>query len=267
MGWELKLPGYAKDKLQQLERNARSIYVAQPDTAKGTEARDLLLLIEEEKARRALPGNIASFLETFPLGFQDPLYLKEERDEKVEASNFCKQALTREAFENAELDPDQLISDVKRLVNMTNLIQGSFEKPKLFDAIRDPRNTVNFTLALAQLMHGEGSSADRLEDFSSYLNEIGLRKWTYGTYFLFMNDPTSEMFVKPEGIKKAVEIADFPLDYDPAPTARVYRQVLEFGKWIDVRLRQSGHSQLVPGDNIDTQSFIWRMAPTGRFAK
>lgn len=267
MSWEVKLTGYSKDKLQLLQRNASSMFAAQPESMKGKEAEVLLSLIEAERARRAMPGNIEAFLDAFPLGFDDPRYLKEERSEKVGASKFCRAELTPLAFEAAAGDTAPLILAVKRLVNMTNLIQGSFEKPKLHDAIQDPRHSVTFLSELSKLLHGSEDSPDRLENFSDYLHGLGLRKWTYGTYFLFMSNPAKEIFVKPEGLKKAAEISDFPLDYDPAPTARVYRQVLAFGDWIDMHLRKSGHSQLIPKDNIDTQSFIWRMAPTGKFAR
>lgn len=87
---------------------------------KGRDAESLLRLIEAERARRALPGNILSFLKKFPLGFSDPLYRKEERDDKVEASAVCHSVLTQQALEvGAEEDPAPLVKQVKRLVSMT----------------------------------------------------------------------------------------------------------------------------------------------------
>jgi len=66
---------------------------------------------------------------------------------------------------------------------------------------------------------------------------------------------------------KAAEKAIFDLGYEPAPTAKGYRRILEFARWIEARLRQEGLPELAPRDLIDIQSFIWFIAPTGRFAK
>jgi hypothetical protein len=265
MDWATRL---AKDTLAQLEqraRNANQIIQTQPDSPRAAEAKQLLDSIEKERAHRSLPGNIASFLDKYPLGFKDLAYLKAERDDKVAASQKCQQALSIEAF--AQSEPGELIDSVRHLVNMTNLIQGSFEKPKLLDAIKDPSNSAAFVGALKGLLHGQDEVGDRLERFSDYLHTLGLRKWTYGTYFLFLHDPAHCTFVKPEGLKKAVEITGYPVNYDPAPSARVYNQVIEFAKWIWDRLSAQGNADLVPKDMIDVQSFIWHMAPTGKFAR
>lgn len=268
MDWEARLATDTMEQLQQRARNAAAVLAAHPDTPKGQEADRLLRLIESERARRSLPGNIESFLEAYPLGFDDPEFLRKERDDKVVASQTCRAALTPEAFDGAAAgDPNPLALEVKRIVSMTNLIQGSFEKPKLFEALQDAKHTHRFLAELGVLIHGEGEAPERLEAFSDYLHALGLRKWTYGTYLLFLNDPERCMFVKPEGLKKAVEIAGYALDYDPAPSAAVYRQVLAFAHWVESHLKQAGHQHLVPKDMIDVQSFIWHMAPTGKFAR
>jgi len=265
MDWAARLANDTTAQLEQRARNANQLIQAQPDSPKAAEASQLLKLIEEERAHRSLPGNIASFLDKHPLGFDDPAYLKAERDDKVEASKACKQALSIEAFGSCA--PAELIVRVRRLVNMTNLIQGSFEKPKFLDAIKDPANSAPFLAALRNLLHGQDEVGERLERFSDHLHTLGLRKWTYGTYFLFLQDPEHCTFVKPEGLKKAVEITAYAVDYDPAPSARVYNQILAFAHWIWERLRAQGNAHLVPKDMIDVQSFIWHMAPTGKFAR
>jgi hypothetical protein len=228
----------------------------------------MLDLIDAERARRSLPGAIADFLEKFPLGFRDPRFLKEERDDKVAASELACSLLTPTAFESAQATgPTLLIHDIKRVINETNLIQGSFEKPKFIDALQDPKNSAALLPALGLLMHGDGDAPTRLEAFSDYLHSLGLRKWTYGTYFLFLANPSNCIYVKPESLKKAAEKAIFDLGYDPAPTAQGYRRILDFAHWIEARLRQENLPELAPRDLIDIQSFIWFIAPTGKFAK
>lgn len=258
----------AKETLAQLEQRARhanQLLLKTPDSPRAAEASRMLDLIEAERAHRSLPGNIASFLDKHPLGFGDLAYRDAERNDKVKASQACQAELSIDAFETT--NTEQLIDRVRKLVNMTNLIQGSFEKPKLLDAIKDPANSSAFIAALRELLHGPEDVGVRLERFSDYMHTLGLRKWTYGTYFLFLHDPQHCTFVKPDGLKKAVDITGYPVDYDPAPSARVYNQILAFANWIWARLRAQGDERLVPKDMIDVQSFIWHMAPTGKFAR
>jgi hypothetical protein len=268
MDWEARIAAASNEDLIKLARNASERLASSPSPERAAEAELVLRLIDAERARRSLPGNIASFLEAFPLGFRDPKYRAQERDDKVAASEVCRATLTEDAFGNAlSVDVAPLLLEVKRLVNLTNLIQGSFEKPKLLDAIQDPRHSKAFITHLQALLHSPGEAPERLEAFSEFMHGLGLRKWTYGTYFLFLHDPQNCLFVKPEGLKKAVEIAGYPLEYDSAPTAHLYRQILGFASWIGSHLRDSGHASLMPEDMIDVQSFMWHMAPTGKFAR
>ena len=269
MDWEAKLANYSDIELEAIARKAKARSISDANTAKGDEAELVLSLILAERERRYLPGNIVRFLAKNPLGFKDPLFLDEERKDKLRASDACLELLNKHAFDavNDGADTQGLLASVKKVVNMTNLIQGGFEKPQFHDAISDPKNTRAALAALGVLLHGSGETSERLEIFSDYLHTLNLRKWTYGTYFLFLSDRKNCMFVKPTGLQKAVEIAKYPLDYDPAPSAKIYRQVLGFANHIDTKLRAENNPALVPEDMIDVQSFIWFLAPTGKFAK
>lgn len=265
----MDLTNLSRADLQKMRRHAHEMMKKQPGSHDALRAEKRLAQIDEEQARRSIPGNIESFLVKFPLGFEDLAYIKAERKDKADASVACLKELSPEAFLAAKEggDPAALIDAVKRIVSMTNLIQGSFEKPKLFDAIRDERNSAAFLAALEDLMRGPGDAPDRLERFSAYMHTLGLRKWTYGTYFLFLSDPDNCMFVKPEGIKEALEIAAYPLTYHSTPTAVLYRQIMEFARWVEAKLLDTKDEYLVPKGMIDVQSFIWHMAPTGKWAK
>jgi hypothetical protein len=264
-----KLSRETDDALEQRRRNADRIAREQAGTPRGDEAKRLLALIEAEFDRRHLPGMMASFLEAFPQGFRDPKHMDQERDYKLAASRYCSAELTPEAFEEVcnGGTTDALVARVRKLVQMTNLIQGGFEKPKLLDGISDPKYTRGFLAALHDLLHGAGDASDRLERFSGVLADMGLRKWTYATYFLFLSDTANCMFVKPEGLKRAVEITRYPMEYEPTPSAALYRDILAFAKWLKAKLEQQGSEALKPEDMIDVQSFIWHMAPTGKFAE
>ena len=130
-----------------------------------------------------------------------------------------------------------------------------------------PKYTRGFLAALHDLLHGAGDASDRLKRFSGVLADMGLRKWTYATFFLFLSDTANCMFVKPEGLKRAVEITRYPMEYEPTPSAALYRDILAFPKWLKAKLEQQGSEALKPEDMIDVQSFIWHMAPTGKFAE
>jgi hypothetical protein len=260
-----KLTTETMAQLQARARNAADLIAKAPQSEKAARAEELLALIENERARRSLPGNIQTFLEKCPKGFNDPAHFKKERDDKVAASQLCQALLSREAF--ASGDVQGLLNATRKVINALNLIQGSFEKPKFLDGIAKDDVAPAFIRELEQLLHGPDTGPRRLEAFSDFLHGLGLRKWTYGTYFLFLSEPENYMFVKPEGIKKAVEIAGYPVDYDSAPTAAIYGQILSFARWVEGRLKAEGNPDLVPRDMIDIQSFIWHMAPTGKFAK
>lgn len=260
-----------KENIEGLEtrrRNASRIATREPGTPHGAEAERHLTLIEAEFDRRYLPGAMRTFLEEFPLGFDDPKHHDQERRYKVRASEYCREHLTPAAFAEVASggSTDGLLSHVRILVGMTNLIQGSFEKPKLLDAISDAANTSTFLNALGRLLGGNGDPAARLGDFTATLDGLGLRKWTYTTYFLFLSDPTHCMFVKPDGLKRAIEITRYPLEYESSPSAQRYSEILAFARWLWAKLDQQGMPSLKPRDMIDVQSFIWHMAPTGKFA-
>ena len=264
-----KLSQETDDALERRRRNADRIAREQAGTTRGDEAERLLALIEAEFDRRHLPGMMTSFLEAFPQGFRDPKHMDQERDYKLAASRYCRAELTPEAFEEVHNggSPDALVARVRKLVQMTNLIQGGFEKPKFLDGISDPKYTRGFLAALHDLLHGAGDASDRLERFSGVLAGMGLRKWTYATYFLFLSDTVNCMYVKPEGLKRAVEITRYPLEYEATPSAALYRDILAFSKWLKAKLEQQDCEALKPEDMIDVQSFIWHMAPTGKFAE
>lgn len=269
MDWEAKLAKDSDGNLELLARNAKARASTEAGTARGEEADRVLVLIEAERERRYLPGNIANFLAENPLGFDDPSFIDRERKDKVKASKECLALLSKDVFHELDQGADhaELLASVKKIIGMTNLIQGKFEKPQFNDAISDPKNTQAGLKALGELLHGEQDAPDRLEAFSDYLHTLGLRKWTYGTYFLFLSDPNKYMFVKPTSLQKAAEIARYSLDYAPAPTADIYRQVLGFARYIEAKLRNENNPVLVPKDMIDVQSFIWHLAPTGKFAR
>ena len=52
------------------------------------------------------------------------------------------------------------------------------------------------------MLYGDEPLAARFNNWCTVLTELGLSKWTYATYFLFLSDTETYMFVKPEMLKK-----------------------------------------------------------------
>jgi hypothetical protein len=69
------------------------------------------------------------------------------------------------------------------------------------------------------------------------------------------------MFVKPTMLQKSLEISQYPLIYESTPSADLYRQILNFCRWL-----QKAIAELEPRDLIDVHSFMWHMAPTGKWS-
>lgn len=251
-------------ELRKVQKNAADRMRRFDGTIEGKKSEAVLAAMEEEFARRHLPGAVARFKEDFPALFEDSRYLKEERIEKLAAAEFCQRNLSAAAFIAAK-DHDgrqALLKSVRHLVGMTNLLQGSFEKPKFLDKISESEITEPFLAALGQLMWAADLPENRVVRFSEAAAPWGLSKWTYATYFLFFSHPSDCMFVKPESMRVALDMSPYPLTYESEVTARLYRGILEFSRWLFGRLEE-----LHPQDMIDVQSFIWYMAPTGKWAR
>jgi hypothetical protein len=158
-------------------------------------------------------------------------------------------------------DWTELVGRAKRVVNETNFIQGSFEKPKFLDAIQDPAKSPRFFRALYDVLWGADEFFSRFQRYCDVLEDLRLNKWTYASYFTFLADPEHRMFVKPTMLKKSLEISRYPLVYESTPSADFYRKILTFSNWLKAAI-----SELEPQDLIDVHSFMWHMAPTGKWA-
>lgn len=260
----LDIADYSNEKLKTLRINCHRVIQESKDPARVKKAEDMLKAIEAKLEERYLPGATKNFFREFPEGFYDPKYLEQERNFKLETSQLCHQLLGKERFAQLISDKDwnAIAADIKTLVNKTNMLQASFEKPQLIAAFADANQQATLMPALYDCLHGEGSPSARLGRYSDVLQDFNLGKWTFATYFLFLNDPQSCMFIKPESIRKALEISQYPAEYDSAPCAALYEQFLGFAAFLKSRLAE--HK---PRDMIDIQSFIWIMAPTGIHSK
>lgn len=93
------------------------------------------------------------------------------------------------------------------------------------------------------------------------MDQLSLLKWTYFSYFLFLSDTDKYMFVKPEMLKRSLEICRYPLSYESKPSYELYSDILKYSHWLKDKI-----AELSPRDMIDVHSFMWHMAPTGKFS-
>jgi hypothetical protein len=254
-----KIPSMSIEDINKLRVNARTL-LDQP--GRYQQASAVLDALDKELERRNLPGMISTFLEQNPDGFYGQVHREQERDYKDAASAECKNLLGKNIFGElvSQQDFNELISRACKLVNMTNFIQASFEKPRLIEAIKNSPEV--FFPALYDLLWGDDEIRTRFPKFLSTLDGLNLNKWTYATYFLFLSDPDENMFVKPEMLKKSLEKSQYPLEYESTPSVELYLEIIKFSKWLKGKIHT-----LKPRDMIDIHSFMWHMAPTGKWSE
>jgi hypothetical protein len=198
------------------------------------------------KKTRSILDMKENFLEEFPGGFEDPKYAKFERAYKLAAAQLLKRTLPSEERDHAEVCRRALA-----VISATNLVFPN-EQRALRDAIAQ-EGSVPFSRALVDLLHGSGDSRDRFEGFWKMLEIIGVPKWTIATYFSFLSEPETQMFLKPEATKAVAKACGFELNYRQDLNWRTYETLLTFSAFL-----KDAIADLRPRDMIDLQGFIWK---------
>jgi hypothetical protein len=219
-------------------------------------------LVDEEGAgkydREPFPTTLNRYLEDFPMGFQGEIHLKNERDYKVEASDWAQEHFAEDKFAALlETDNmDELGSEIRRLYSKTNLL-ASFEMIKLGDAMKQPEIVREVGQSLYKLLYDKGSLRDRFESAARVLEKYELGKWPIITYPLFMLFPDKYMFLKPAATKEIAFKRGFDIKYDSKLNWETYSRVLELAADLRERLTADKSEFLHPRDLIDVQSFMW----------
>jgi hypothetical protein len=212
-------------------------------------------LSKEKKIAYSSPENsIKKFLEVFPKGFEDKLFLENERDYKIEAHILMKKLLNQETFSNLieKDDFNEVCTRALKIVNKTNLIFPN-EKMVLKGGLKAKENQKLFSLTLYELIYGNDLRNSFIKHASA-LEEIGAAKWTIISYFLFVAKPGKYMFVKPTVTQHAAEMMRFEINYKPELNWVTYESVLKLSELLNMKLIEA---EIVPRDMIDVQSFMW----------
>jgi len=189
-------------------------------------------------------------------GVGDPRFAQEEIGYKRRAAEKAaelldedelRQLATREQF-------GEILGRLKKVAQATNLLYlGTPSTGDLAVLHADNLEPRSFTEAVLDLLYGDGDSPDRLERFSTYLDERSLpNKWTFPTYLLFLRFPETEMFVKPRATRWFLDRAGAEIEFGSRPTAGAYRTILALVHALLTDLEPLGARDL-----IDVQSVLF----------
>jgi hypothetical protein len=220
------------------------------------------------KARTKAPARQAGtqqeavdrFLALFPGGFNDPAYLAEERNYKVEASELFSRVLSRDIRMECirEQRVDALVEAALQVDASTALI-SPFEKAAFRDGLKDQQAALTFFGALSALIDSPAPSAGHFETLAKAVEALPASKgrvftWPIVTMFPFLASPGQYLFLKPESTRNEAARLKHDLGYDPAPNWVTYASALAMAERLKTELADLGCR-----DMIDVQSFIYRV--------
>ena len=213
------------------------------------------------------------FLSYFPRGFSDPRFWSEERGYKLAAHERFKQQfnpsardmIARREFEglrSALLNVYQPAGDV---VGGLNLMNPRFEFPAFKESLEADDALVAYVeaaLAFSAEQQPTEVTFNRLTEAIAKLptrtGGMQLEKWTVLTWFPFIADPASHMFLKPEMSQAFAALMPFELQYASHLNHRTYVRLQTMSQLLK---RQLNDPALNPEcrelDMIDVQSFMW----------
>ena len=215
-------------------------------------------LYEECEDRKPFPQVLDRFLKRFKGGLSGPVYLKEERDYKIAAHELALELLNKARMKShIEAEKwDVLAADIKKVFSKTNLL-ASFEMIKLSDAFKTIEGAEHLSCAFYELLYGEGSMYQRIENSRLKFERYELDKWPVVTYLPFIVFPEKYMFIKPTVTREAATKRGFDIQYSSQVNGSTYERVQVFSRELFDRLLRDERSELHPRDMIDVQGFMW----------
>lgn len=199
------------------------------------------------------------FLRLCPGGFNDPRYLKDERNCKWVAHEMWCELLNQEEFARllAEDHYHEICRRVLKVEAKTKFMLSQFEKSALHHAIKGDLFAGLMAESLFDLVYGDDDFEKRLVEFATDLSLLPKKqthpaKWTIATIFPFLAHPQTHIFLKPEVTQAAAKRRGFTLNYTPELNWLTYSSLLDFSEVLAKEV-----ADLHPRDMIDIQSYIW----------
>jgi hypothetical protein len=219
-------------------------------------------------AQQAISGFIQAYRH-----FDDPAYLKEERNYKWAAHDLvCRQLLSPEGRRLlADGDGQTASTIMRKIVHATNLLATS-EIISLTDGLKDPQAALQMARQAVAFIDQDGPAAfaalvDAIEDLPMPPEGKKVLTWPVATLLPFLAKPGTHMFLKPMQTRKTADAFMFDLLYTPRPNWSTCERLRQLSREILEHIRPLGAK-----DMIDVQSFMWvvngapYMQPTKRSA-
>ena len=189
-------------------------------------------------------------------GFADERFVDDETTYKMAASAKAQERLDSDVLRQliSQEQYDEIVERVKQVAHFTNLLWLHMPREGDLSILSwqdfDP---ASFSHAIFDLIHGEGSSPERLERYASYAKAQGLpAKWTLPTYLLMIVHPETDIFVKPAATKWFLKQMGVSLKLGSKASGEVYASVLEAAEDLREQL-----APFEPQTMLDIQSYIW----------
>lgn len=151
----------------------------------------------------------------------NPAFMADEITYKREAASKAQELLSETALSRL-LDAGEYETFLKRLEGVgqsTNLLFLSRPSSGDLGILYQPNlDKAAFCEAIFLLLHDGAPVEERLSIYFAFVNQHELpQKWTFPTYFLFLLNPNSELFIKPMTIRWFVELMNGPRTYPWTP--------------------------------------------------
>ncbi len=202
---------------------------------------------------------IEAFLKQYPLGFNDPGQLADERGCKWKAHELYQASLgngqARQLYDRNDIRT--FVDRVLLLEAGTNLLSAN-EKTALHDGLDDDIAAYEFVAALLDLLEYPEPEPSRFAALVTAVRNLpaGLGKpdheqWPVVTVFPFLAEPGRFMFLRPDVTKIAADRLYFNLEYDSRPNWTTFSRLHEMSLQLLEELRPHGAMDL-----MDVQTFI-----------
>jgi hypothetical protein len=199
------------------------------------------------KPTRPFEDVVIDFRVKYPEGFTSPAW-KAVRDERDRMESVVREALNPDAWRD-HLSRKQ-IGDLGRAHRNAVHASGIMHPVQAarFATIEDG----GFWTFYADWVWRADSGASVFEEIVKGLAAVGQATWPNVTALRGLVSPKTEMFVKPESLKRTAAALRQDLPYETRPSYPGYVAILDFGKRVRDRLEREG---LQPADYWDVLQF------------
>ena len=188
--------------------------------------------------------------------FEHPQYLADEITPKKKlvekASHFLAQEPLDELINTGQFD--EIMRLLNQLTRQTNLLWRRVPSSGDTAVLATPHlDKPQFCIQIRNLLHGDRSSAERLQTFTDYLADASLpNKWPFATFLLYVVHPQTELIIKSRSANWFLQFMGVNQPLDKTPNGVAYGRLQQLALELLERLNSYGAV-----DMLDVQSAIW----------